>query len=337
MPVRRIFSLESVAAVVLIVVCAAVVQTRSHPPTGSLPAAAPQAVFARLVRAGSTLYWTVNQGTEHSVYAMTARGHPRLLYREYGAVAFGALASLPRLVVVIDEVAGGSSRILLLPVPTGSPARTLTTSRRTGQGDLLTDGSRLIWADDQALHAMPTVGGPVRTLVRDDNVRDLAAAGGRLYYVSGRTVKSVALIGGSAPTTEIQAANNITALCVSDRIYWSELGVTVQSPGQTHWTGRGGHYTTDIACAGFRLVWSDFPASRTDCQILVQQDGSRGGFAAGPEPRDLDDNGTTTAYLNASGPNVRVIDPAWTYQPAPSTPPRPECLLRPCYRTQLLR
>jgi hypothetical protein len=340
MPIPRFSSLlQSVAAVVLIVACAAVVQTRRHTPTGSPPSASPPpAVFARLIRAGGTLYWTVNQGEEHSVYAMTPPGRPRLLYREHGDVAFGALASLPRLVVVVvvDELATGSARIQLLPLPPGGPARTLATSRRIGPGDLLTDSSRLLWADGRGLQAMPAAGGPVRTLAREDDVRDLAVAGGRLYYVSGRTVKSVAVIGG-APTTEVHGANNITALCVSDRIYWSELGVTVQSAGQTHWTGRDGHYTTDISCAGSRLVWSDCPASHTGCRVLVQHGGSAGGFAAGPEPRDLDDDGATTAYLNANGPNVRIVDPAWTYQPAPSAPSRPECLLRPCYRTQLPR
>ena len=36
---------------------------------------------------------------------------------------------------------------------------------------------------------MPASGGPVRMLVREDNVGDLALARGRLYYVAGRTVK----------------------------------------------------------------------------------------------------------------------------------------------------
>jgi hypothetical protein len=81
-----------------------------------------------------------------------------------------------------------------------------------------------------------------------------------------------ALLAGSSPaTTEVRAANNVTASCVSDRIYWSELGVTVQSAGLTHWTGRSGHYTTDISCAGSRPV-------------LVRHDGSAGGFAADPQP-----------------------------------------------------
>jgi hypothetical protein len=320
MPARRYLSLvQSVAAVILIVVCATLVQTRRQAPTGSPPPARPPALFARLVRAGSIVYWTVNQGAEHSVYAMIRPGHPRLLYREHGDVAFAALASRPRPVVAVDDLASGFTRIQLLPLPPRSLARTLATTRRIGPGGLLTDGSRLLWADDRGLQTTPTTGGPVRTLVRDNEVRDLALAGGRLYYVSGRTVKSVAVTGG-APTTEVRAANNITALCVSDRVYWSELGVTVQSAGQTHWTGTNGHYTTDIACTGARLVWSDCPASHTDCRVLVRHGGGTGGFAAGPEPRDLDDDGDTTAYLNSNGPHVRVVDPAWTYRPAPPTP-----------------
>lgn len=331
MSLRRFASLlTAVAAVVLVVTCAVVLQTRRHPPTGSPPSAPPSAVFTRLIRAGGTLYWTVNQGDEHSVYAMTPPGRPRLLYREHGDIAFGALASLPQLAVVVDEFATGSSLIKLLPLRTGDPARTLAAPRRIGPGDLLTDGSRLFWADDRGLRAMQARGGPVGTLVREDGVGDLALARGRLHYVSGRTVKSIAVTGGTS-RTELSAANNITTLCISDRIYWSELGVTVQSVGWTHWAAVRGHYTTGISCAGSRLVWSDCPASHADCQMLAQSGGGTGGFAAGTEPHDLDDDGITTAYLNTDGPNVRVVDPAWTYQPAPPKPSQPECRLRPCY------
>lgn len=333
MLVRRFApSLFTVAAVAVIIAYAAIVDTRTRPPAAAPPPAAPPAAYARLIRAGGTLYWTVNRGDEHSVYAMTPPGRPRLLYREHGDVTFGALASLPRPAIVVDDVATRSSQIRLLPTWPGAPARILATTSPIGPGDLLTDGSRLLWADDRGLRTVPAAGGPVRVLVREHGVGDVALARGRLFYASGRTVRSVALTGG-LPRTEVRATNTITALCVDDRIYWSELGVTVQSAGHTHWTGAGGHHTTGISCTGPRLAWSDCPPGHTPCQILVQDEAGMTGFAAGPETHDLHDNGTTTAYLDADGPHIRTVDPTWTYRPAPPSPSRPDCRQRPCFRT----
>lgn len=317
MPARRSASaLFNVTAVALVIACAAILQMQRHAYTGPPPAAASPVDFARLVRAGGTVYWTVNQGVEHSVYAMTPPGPARLLYREHGGTAFGALAPPPHLAVAVDEPATATSRIQLLPRWPGGPVRSLTTPRPIAIGDLLTDGSQLFWADDRGVRATLAAGGPVRTLVRDDAVGDLAVARGRLFYVTGRAVRSVALGGGEA-RTEVRAANNITALCVSDRIYWSELGVTVQSAGRAHWVGVGGHYTTDIACARSRLVWSDCPPTNTGCQVIVRQGATVGGFTTGPQPRDLDDNGVDIAYVDGGGPGVQAVDPAWSYRPAP--------------------
>jgi hypothetical protein len=286
MPPRRV---AAVVVIVTLVIAAAVV-VRGRPPAQAPP---PPAAFGRLVRADGTLFWTVNRGDEHSVYAMTPPGPPRLLHREHGGMAFAALVARPSPAFVIHETAGSSSIHVL------SPARRILAPRPIGGSDLLVAGSHLLWADDRGIRSMPAGGGTIRTLVREMGVGDLALGRGRLFYVAdGRTVRSVAVTGG-VPKVELRAANTVTAICVGDRLYWSELGVTVRSKGRVHWTGR---LTTALSCSPNRLAWSDCPPRHGPCRVLVEDGRS---FRTGAWPRDIDDNGVDFAHLTGDGPAVR--------------------------------
>jgi hypothetical protein len=177
----------------------------------------------RLIQSTGNLYWSSNpliifSGPEKrdnvpTIFRASKSSQPGeevALYTEPGAGEFGALTFAK----VGDEfygyfVANYTDRSQIKRIPLGAvtlPGDALVLSPSPpsgqlpptiGQGDLVTDGSFLCWADSEGIKSMPIGGGNVTTLVKGSGFERLAGLGGTLYYIDGDTIWSVPMGGGS--------------------------------------------------------------------------------------------------------------------------------------------
>jgi hypothetical protein len=256
-------------ALALLVTCAVLVHVRNAP----APVAVGRSAPIRLDRAGDEFYWTESTET-----VAVVRARDRVLHKADGRrVTFGAVAVLGGdLFLVVNDRAAPFSRIERIPLRGGRAEVIAADLPPIGQGDLITDGRSLYWADAEGVRAATDADG-VHTVLEEPAVQDVEVAGGRLYFATGRFVRSLD-VGGGLLRTEVAAANTITSMCVrlggTPAVFHIELGVALSGPDGTRWLAAPSHIADNLTCSPTRLYWSDCQQAR--CRVYA--------YAAGPTP-----------------------------------------------------
>lgn len=320
----------------LTTICAAALGSGVSAPAVSAATAAEQAAGTlsfvarstpnRLVQSTGNLYWTVNRIDEFgwsvsSVYRTSkgaSPGQESLMYRQYvvGAVAFGAVTYAKvggnwHHYVVVNDFRRGVSQIRRLPAAAGGATTTITTAPRLiGQGDLVTDGAKLFWADGGGVRSAPINGGAATRLVAGTAISDIGFDARYVYYASGRTVRRVPKTGGTPTVIATVASTSakpstVTALHIrpaspSTVVYWADSRGAVSSrAGSTvrHYQQRlNGRTATSVSFDGKRVLWADCTMEGKQCRVRQYPGGGIVSVPVGDHAHDVQGDATDTFF-----------------------------------------
>jgi hypothetical protein len=243
--------------------------------------------LGRLLQSQGNLYWLVNTPVTANfryatVYVMAKTAKPgvrRVLYREYNtqfdALTFAKVDGQWRFYVM--AYSAGHTRVVRLPLTgTGTGTTIATSPSSSTDGDLVTDGVDLFWADLTGVRAVPIRGGAIRTLAWTTEARKIGLQGQHLYYASGHRIYRVPKTGRPISTVVAVARSWITALHVPDSTYsnfiWGETNGTVKrrrlnGTVDQFQAPRANRSVTSVSLAGARVVWSDCATTGMQCVI----------------------------------------------------------------------
>ncbi len=226
-----------------------------HFPATRLPTTLAYTQPDRLIQSTGNLYWTANQTLDGISYAEVLRaskdnepGQERILYQEstsatsgsvdfaaityanVGSTWYGYFVANYRVSAGPGDPVQNESRITRVPLAGGAAVVIGTSPAFIGNGDLVTDGSFLYWADAQGIRRMAIAGGGVMTLVRGEGFAHLGLDGAVLYYTSENSILRVPTSGG-ASTRVVSTASAITAMyppsATNGNVYWGEANGSV--------------------------------------------------------------------------------------------------------------
>ena len=262
-----------------------------------------------LIQSTGNLYWTSHHLNEFgpssaSVYRASKFNTPgaeRVLYREtgngylyFGDITYANVGTWYGYFVANYGGAGGLSQIKRVPLEGGQAVKLADSPAYVGLRELDTDGSFLYWADAGGLRRMPIGGGAVTTLVDDTNIGSVGLDWGRVYYSSGKEIRSVSKPSSDLPVvllprTHIVAQSNITSLYVHRRLtipvsspalYWGEQNASVKSAYAgggglaVHQGPSPGRRTWSVSFDGARVLWSDCAYPNGNGCLVRKRDGA---------------------------------------------------------------
>jgi hypothetical protein len=162
-----------------------------------------------------------------------------------------------------------TSQIKRIPLAGGSAVTLAYAPDYIGGQDLVTDGSRLFWADRRGIRSMPIEGGAIQTLVPvSGSARVLIGLDAtHLYYTLGTSLYRILKAGG--PSTALATASKtITAIWVDTRygttglwaVFWGEKDGAVRRIGTsgyltTYRDSYPGRDITSVGYTGIGLLW----------------------------------------------------------------------------------
>ena len=259
---------------------------------GALPAAAQnpsvlsKIAAAHLVQSTGNLYWTANQPAEEfgdprnsaSVWRASKSSTPgdeRLLWRERRTVFFffGALTYAKvqgtwygYFAATYGQPPNVVSRIKRVPLAGGQATTIATSPSPVRHRDLVTDGRYLFWVDEQGLRRMAVGGGAIRTLITGELRDFIALSATRVFYSTGRAVRSVPKADGTVMTHAV-GATKITAIHARRTPNGSTFLLWGQENGEVRGRLLGGpegavqaailRYVKSVSSIGPRVLWID--------------------------------------------------------------------------------
>jgi hypothetical protein len=261
-----------------------------------------------LVSSTGNLYWTSaaidefgpDSATVYRASKSNTPGRESVLYRESGDRSgyyyFGnivwALTDTYYGYFVANYNDGGvaTSQIKRVPLAAGSAVVLANSPQPIGTRDLATDGTRLFWADADAIRSIPIGGGALTTLASGGGIARLGVDANYVYFGQRNALKRVSKTGGVV-TTLVSAPSNINALYVSTSnatVYWGEVGGAVRSVpaaggGVTnHQTPIAGRDVTSVGFDGARVLWTDCAEpGNTSCAVRKRQGGTTTTISSG--------------------------------------------------------
>ena len=261
------------------------------PITTRLPTTLSYTQPARLLQSTGNLYWTANQiqadtsqanvfraskGNEpgqelilcqESQSGGTAVNFQAITYANVGGTWYGYfVTNYARWRQVGSYPTDVESQIKRVPLAGGAAVVLTASPAIIGDGDLVTDGSFLYWADADGIRKMAIAGGPIQTLVSGMAFAHLGLDGSVLYYSSGNTILTVPTSGG-ASTTVLSAASAITAMyppsATDGNVYWGEdNGSVALFPGPSDSVYQlqapsAGVSVTSVSVADNYILWGE--------------------------------------------------------------------------------
>jgi surface antigen len=256
----------------------------------------------RLIQSTGNLYWTADQTLDGMSQADVFRaskdnqpGQEQILYQEsrptstpvdFEAITYANVGGNWYGYFVANYPGQNESQIMRVPLTGGAAVVLATSPAVIGNGDLVTDGSFLYWADADGIRKMAIAGGTVQTLVPGQTYAHLGLDGQVLYFTSGNDILSIPTSG--APTGVlllVAAEDRITAMyppsAINGNVYWAEADGSVSYfpvAGPDEWVHQlqaasPGDSVTSVSVADNYILWGGCVAkeyggtSTLDCTV----------------------------------------------------------------------
>ena len=269
----------------------------------------------RLVLSTGNVYWTTNVdpvvGVGHSrIYRMSKSGKPgteRLIYQEthdgakrFYDITFAKIGARYYAFFVVNNLDARTSVIKRVSLGGGAATTIVTAPRYISTRDLETDGTYLFWADEGGLRRVSLAGGSITTLSGADQGQ-IALTGSRVYFSSGKQIRSVAKTGGDE-RLELTAGSYVTGLfalsALGTSLYWAETDGSVRGRNViglrvTYQNSAEGLQARSVHAYQQGVVWTDCASGGPlVCRGRVRSGNVIVSAVAGSFPNDVQTDGS---------------------------------------------